>query len=102
MWGSRRNRGSKSVTCIACGGSVRRSAAREYDKHGDRWKRTGKEFEHLCKTCYRDLCHQPRDELEALLVEIHAEIGVRSQNEFLKRYGELVEERYGPLEERER
>lgn len=102
MWGSRRNRGTKTVTCIACGDSVRRADAREYDKYGDRWNRTGKEFEHLCKTCYRGLCHQPREELEALLVKIHAEIGARSQDAFLERYGKLVEERYGPLEERER
>lgn len=102
MWGSRRNRGTKTVTCIACGDSVRRSEAREYDKHGDRWERTGKEFEHLCKTCYRELCHQPRDELEAILVEIRAETSVHSREEFLKRYDELIEERYGPLEEHER
>lgn len=102
MWGSRRTRESKTVTCIACGGSVRRSEAREYDKHGDRWERTGKEFEHLCKDCYRDLCHQPRDDLEALLVEIHAIEGTASQTAFLRRYDEIVEERYGPLEERER
>ncbi|EMA49892.1 MULTISPECIES: DUF7562 family protein [Halococcus] len=102
MWGSRRTRESKTITCIACGGSVRRSEAREYDKHGDRWKRTGKEFEHLCKDCYRDLCHQPRDDLEALLVEIHAIEGTESRTAFLRRYDEIVEERYGPLEERER
>ncbi|PSQ12312.1 hypothetical protein BRC98_03380 [Halobacteriales archaeon QS_7_68_65] len=102
MWGSRRTRENKTVTCIACGVSVRRSEAREYDKHGDRWERSGKEFEHLCKDCYRELCHQPRDELEALLVEIHAVEGAGSQTAFLRRYGELIEERYGPLEERER
>ena len=102
MWGSRRNRGAKRITCIACGADVRRSAAREYDKHGDRWERRGKEFEHLCKGCHRDLCHQPRDELEALLVELHAETGRCSQETFLAQYQQLIEERYGPLEERER
>ncbi|EMA51791.1 hypothetical protein C451_13596 [Halococcus thailandensis JCM 13552] len=81
---------------------MRRSEAREYDKHGDRWERRNKAFEHLCKTCYRDLCHQPRDELEALLVEIQTELGSCSQETFLDRYEELVEDRYGPLEERER
>ncbi|RJT02571.1 MULTISPECIES: DUF7562 family protein [Halococcus] len=100
MWGSRRGRGA-TVTCIACGESVQRSAAREYDKHGDRWDRDGKEFEHLCKACYRDLCHQPRDELEALVTELH-ETGIPSQETFVDRYGRLVEERYGTLEERER
>lgn len=81
---------------------MRRSAAREYDKHGDRWERRGKEFEHLCKGCHRDLCHQPRGELEALLVELHAETGRCSQETFLAQYQQLIEERYGPLEERER
>ncbi len=60
--------GDQSVTCIACDATVPRSAAREYDKHGDRWERAGKRFEHLCKACHRGLCHQPRDELEAALV----------------------------------
>lgn len=101
MWGSRRSRETR-VTCIACGDSVARSAAREYDKHGDRWERTGKEFEHLCKTCYRQLCHQPRGELEALLVEARAGAEYDTQAAFLERYAELVEDRYGPLEERER
>ena len=101
MWGSRRRR-KASVTCIACGESVVRSAAREYDKLGNRWERTDKEFEHLCKGCYRDLCHQPRGELEALLVEARAGSARDTQEAFLKRYAELVEDRYGQLEERER
>ena len=101
MWGSRRHR-EATVTCIACGDSVVRSAAREYDKHGDRWERTGKEFEHLCKECYRDLCHQPRGELEALLLEARDGSERDTQEAFLERYAELVEERYGPLVERER
>lgn len=99
MWGPRRNREKRIVTCIACGRSVGRSDAREYDKHGDRWEREGKEFEHLCKECFRDLCHQPRDDLETLLTESHA--GEGSREDFLARYGELVEERYGPLEKRD-
>ena len=72
MWRSRTNRDRKTVVCIACGTSVLRGEAREYDKEGDRWNRQGKEFEHLCKPCYRELCHQPRDELESLLVGIDA------------------------------
>ena len=97
MWRSRSNRDRKTVVCIACGTSVLRSEAREYDKEGNRWDRHGKEFEHLCKGCYRELCHQPRDELEALLEEIEGES--LSRNEFLDRYYGAVEERYGPPEE---
>ncbi|WP_231184697.1 hypothetical protein [Haladaptatus sp. DYF46] len=99
MWGSRRNREKKSVICIACGDAVRRSAAREYDKEGNRWERNGKTFEHLCKACHRELCHQPRDELEGLLVDIDA--GGVEQMEFLARYETAVKDRYGPLGERE-
>ncbi|MFC4249246.1 hypothetical protein ACFOZ7_20330 [Natribaculum luteum] len=95
MWPSRRRKAT--VTCIACGTSVERDQAREYDKHGDRWDRDGKEFEYLCKPCDRDLCHHPRGELEELLVEIGT--GDRTQAEFLSWYVALVEERYGPLEE---
>lgn len=99
MWGPRKQ-GQRTVTCIACGSAVRRSDAREYDKYGDRWDRDGKEFEHLCKDCYRNLCHQPREELEGLLIEINA--GSHPQKEFLSWYCALVEERYGSLSERER
>lgn len=70
MWRSRSNRDETTVVCIACGTSLPRSEAREYDKLGNRWERHGKSFEHLCKECYRELCHQPRDELEALLVGV--------------------------------
>ncbi|WP_247002565.1 DUF7562 family protein [Halosolutus gelatinilyticus] len=95
MWPSR-NR-TRSVTCLACGSEVERSTAREYDKYGDRWNRADKEFEHLCKPCYNDLCHHPRAELEALLVELEA--GEHDRAEFLPRYLATVEERYGTLEE---
>jgi len=96
MWTSRKNR-DEMETCIACGDSIRRSEAREYDKYGDRWDREGKEFEYLCKPCYRELCHQPRDELEGLLVEVDA--GERTQEKFLEWYSATVEDRYGTLEE---
>jgi hypothetical protein len=99
MWSSRNNRDRKTVVCIACGTSVLRSEAREYDKQGDRWNRHGKEFEHLCKECYRDLCHQPRAELESLILDIEGE-GIE-QSEFLSRYVGAVEERYGSAEEPE-
>ena len=97
MWRSRRSPKEVSVTCIACGDSVSRSEAREYDKLGDRWDRVGKEFEHLCKPCHRELSHQPREELEPLLVELGA--GTRTQREFLSEYCSTVVERYGPVEE---
>jgi hypothetical protein len=96
MWGSRSSRGNDSVDCIACGETVRRSEAREYDKEGDRWDRKGKKFEYLCKECHTDLCHQPRDELEDLLVDIDA--GGLTEMEFLDRYSKAVEDRYGPLD----
>lgn len=99
MWRSRTNRDRKTVVCIACGDSVDRAEAREYDKEGNRWDRHGKEFEHLCKDCYRELCHQPRDELESLLVDVERD--EQSQQEFLSRYLGAVEERYGSTEERE-
>jgi hypothetical protein len=99
MWGPRRQ-GHRSVTCIACGVETTRGDAREYDKYGDRWDRSGKRFEYLCKRCHRGLCHQPRDELEGLLCEVGA--GDLTQEEFLTWYWAAVEERYGPLEERER
>jgi hypothetical protein len=99
MWRSRTNRGRKTIVCIACGSSVLRSEAREYDKEGNRWDRHGKEFEHLCKECYRDLCHQPRNELEALLVDVQEGTGTLSQREFLARYLGAVKDRYGSAEE---
>jgi hypothetical protein len=88
MFRSRRNRDSQSVTCIACGTDLPRANAREYDKHGDRWNRSGKEFEYLCKPCYRDQCHQPRDGLESLLEEIEADTD--TQDEFLEAFDEAV------------
>ncbi|MFQ3318485.1 MAG: hypothetical protein ACI8UR_001399 [Natronomonas sp.] len=86
MW---QRRDQTQVTCIACGERVARSDAREYDKHGDRWSREDKAFEHLCKPCYRDLCHQPREGLEAMLGDI--DTGALSRERFLAQYAELVE-----------
>jgi general stress protein YciG len=86
-----------TVTCLACGHSVPREEAREYDKHGDRWEREGKRFEHLCKRCDRDIDHQPRRDLEAMLVEFEARD--RGDEAFLDWYCERVDEKYGPLEE---
>jgi len=76
------------VTCIACGETIDRENAREYDKHGDRWNREGKEFEYLCKPCHRDGCHQNRDGLEETLVAAGA--GRTDRETFLRRYCELV------------
>jgi hypothetical protein len=87
MWGSRDGR-REQVTCIACGTELARSDAREYDKHGDRFDRRDKEFEHLCKRCHREECHQPRRGLEAMLVESGA--GECDRSEFLAAYAELA------------
>ncbi|WP_336024326.1 DUF7562 family protein [Halobellus salinisoli] len=132
MWRPRDDRDGTTVVCIACGASLPRSDTREYDKHGNRWERHGKSFEHLCKECYRELCHQPRGELEALLIDVEDELrpgpsvdrqtvseadaeahgdadsdtdseGVStSQAAFLSTYLEVVEARYGSIEESER
>lgn len=99
MWRSGSDQDRKSVICIACGTSALRSEAREYDKEGDRWERQGKEFEHLCKSCYGELTHQPRDDLESLLLEVEGED--MSQSEFLAAYLATVEEWYGSTEEPE-
>jgi hypothetical protein len=92
MWPSR-NR-AETVTCPACGTERPRTEAREYDKYGDRWDREDKEFEYFCKSCHGDLCHHPRDELEALLVDLEADA-----DDFLAGYLSAVEKRYGTLEE---
>ena len=76
----------EDVCCIACGETVARSDAREYDKYGDRWNRDGKSFEYLCKPCYRECCHQNRDGLEEKLVA--ADAGRIDQRTFLRRFCE--------------
>ena len=96
MW---QRRDPTEVTCIACGEQVARPSAREYDKHGDRWTREEKEFEHFCKPCYRELCHQPRQGLEALLEDIDTADSSRGQ--FLERYVEMVEGERDPADSRE-
>lgn len=72
-----RRRGDGPVLCIACGAAVAREDAREYDRHGNRWEREGKEFEFLCKACHDDECHQPRGGLEDRLITLgddHADV----------------------------
>ncbi|WP_254531528.1 DUF7562 family protein [Natrinema gelatinilyticum] len=96
MWPSR-NR-TETVICLACGTERPRDETREYDKYGDRWDREDKTFEYLCKSCHRELCHHPRDDLEELLIDLEA--GNGSRDAFLASYLASVEERYGPLEER--
>ncbi|ELZ37514.1 hypothetical protein C472_08659 [Halorubrum tebenquichense DSM 14210] len=76
------------MVCIACGDSVLREDAREYDKEGDRWNRRDKEFEYLCADCDGDLSHQPRDGLESLICSIEAD-GLTTE-EFLGRYVDAV------------
>jgi len=88
MWHGRRNRSRQTVSCPACGESVPRSEAREYDKEGNRWERQDKTFEHFCKACFRELCHQPRRDLESTLTKIQ-DSGL-SQEAFLQRYLESV------------
>lgn len=83
--------------CPACGDPVRRSVAREYDKFGDRWDRTDKDFEYFCKACHEDLCHQERPDLEALLVAAHA--GEGSQEAFIARYMGVVTQGEDSVEE---
>ncbi|QCC50226.1 DUF7562 family protein [Halapricum salinum] len=87
MFGSRRGEDS-SATCPACGEAVDRTDAREYDKYGNRWERAEKEFEYLCKPCHRDLCHQPRQGLEAALVECEA--GDADRETFLTQFLETA------------
>jgi hypothetical protein len=93
MWRSGTDDG---VTCIACGEEVPRSQAREYDKHGDRWDRRDKDFEFLCKPCYRECCHQPRDGLESTL--LGADAGQTDRQTFLEQYHETVEDAPGEPE----
>ena len=70
---TRRRKSDNEVVCIACGDTIPRADAREYDKYGDRWDRDGKDFEYLCKPCHRDCCHQPRNGLEETLVQAEGE-----------------------------
>lgn len=81
------------VTCPACGQTLPRAEAREYDKFGDRWDRRNKTFEYFCRSCHDELSLQGRDELEELLCEIRADH--EDRRTFLRRYARAVEERYG-------
>jgi hypothetical protein len=90
MWGA----DDDTVSCIACGEEVSRQNAREYDKHGDRWNRDGKEFEYLCKPCFRELTKHARDGLEAALDDAGA--GRVSDEEFIERF--LADTREEPAE----
>jgi len=97
MWRSGSDSGTEQVACVACGAEVERDEAREYDKHGDRWERRDKEFEFLCKPCYRECCHQPRGSLESDLVR--AEAGDVDRETFFAQFHEVVTD--GTHEERE-
>lgn len=78
------------VTCIACGDRVPRSDAREYDRYGDRWDRTGKEFEYLCKPCFTRECHFPRRDLESILLTLDGDES--STVDFVRAYYRAVAE----------
>ena len=80
----------EEVCCIACGDTVARSNAREYDKYGDRWNRDDKSFEYLCKPCYREYCHFGRTGLEDRLEAAGA--GTVRRDVFLRRYHNLADE----------
>ncbi|WP_435129377.1 DUF7562 family protein [Halobaculum sp. D14] len=85
------------VTCIACGETVPRGDAREYDKHGDRFTRDGKRFEYLCKPCDRERSRQPRSGLESTLVDAGA--GRVPTAEFLSRFVRLTDGDGPPTED---
>jgi hypothetical protein len=83
-----RNTSDGKVTCIACGETVTREKAREYDKYGDRWNRDGKDFEYLCKPCHRQHCHQNRKGLEEILMTAGA--GRTDRKTFLRQFCESM------------
>lgn len=89
-----RTRAAAQVTCIGCGESVPEDDAFEYDKHGDIWRREGKEFEYFCKPCYREYCHQNRDGLEELLVAAGA--GRTDRETFLRQFCALLADDAAP------
>ncbi|MEF8801802.1 MAG: hypothetical protein V5A56_12350 [Halolamina sp.] len=91
MWRRRSDHSGETVICIACGDSLPREEAREYDKEGDRWDRRGKEFEYLCKECHGELTHQPRSGLEETLVDVTSP--GQDRKEFVERYLGALEER---------
>jgi len=78
------HRGASTVTCIACGTSMARSDAREYDTYSDRWSPEDKSFESLCEPCDRERRHSPRDGLEDRLGE--AGDGTECPRTFVARY----------------
>ena len=89
--GRDRDRAGRQVTCPACGRTVPREQAREYDKYGDRWDRRDKEFEYFCRSCHDGLSLQRRGDLEELLCDLRA--GHEDRRTFLRRYSNAVEER---------
>lgn len=79
-----------TVTCIACGTTVERTQAYEYDKYGDRFDREEKRFEMICKPCHDEYCQFPRVGLEETLAAAGA--GRTDDATFLERYFELATE----------
>ncbi|PSP52218.1 hypothetical protein BRC60_00705 [Halobacteriales archaeon QH_1_68_42] len=82
MWRSPDRGRGREVTCIACGETVPRSKAREYDS----------------KPCDRDRCHQPRSDLEAVLED--AEAAADGEESFVGAYLDLAERHDESVEER--
>lgn len=82
------------VICPACGREIQRCEAREYDRHGNRWERTGKTFEYLCKPCHREISHLPREDLEDTLCSIGGP--KQSPEAFVGAYYRELRSRQGP------
>lgn len=85
-----RENASTQVTCIACGEKFDEDDTYEYDKYGDQWCRRGKEFERVCKPCYRENCRRTRDGLEEALIA--ADAGQTDRETFLQQFCELMAE----------
>ncbi len=86
----RRRDTAEPVTCIACGDTIDREDAREYDRYGDRWDRENKRFEYLCIECHRREGHLSRDGLEETLVAVGS--GYPSPGAFVAAYYEQLSE----------
>lgn len=87
-----------TVTCPACGQTLDREEAREYDKYGDRFEREGKQFEYFCPDCHDELTLQDRTGLEDLLTEIGA--GNTTDAAFVRDYAAANEDPDSSIEER--
>lgn len=87
----------EAVTCPACGQTLPREDAREYDKFGDNFDHEAKPVEYFCQDCYEELSFQDRTGLEELLIEIGA--GDTTDATFLRELATASEDRDGSKEE---